>query len=205
MSTSEDPQATSEPAKNGFVTYLTFQEPKEEPKKPEIDWDLVKFLFSQRKFEEVVQEIGNISVEFQFLESELRDAIGYLLDENDSTIGAIVTEKIPFKHLPRVLFNLFDYKDGDAAKSDKLWEIMKECWNCEEIRNRLIHSRWTHDEKGAISFKSFLTPRKVRVDEKSFSHAEMTEITKRFKTCYQELRKFFEAIDPKWKEKGWER
>ncbi|SRR5260221_6128106 len=205
MSTPKDPPTTPEPDKDGLILPTYFLEPKEEPKKPEIDWDLVKFLFSQRKFEEVVQEIGNISVEFQFLESELRDAIGYLLDENDSTIGSIVTEKIPFKHLPRVLFNLFDYKDGDADKSDNLWKIMQECWNCEEICNRLIHSRWTHNEKGAISLKPILTPRKVRIDEKAFSHTEMTEITKRFKTCYQELRKFFEAIDPKWKEKGWER
>ena len=129
-------------------------------------------------------------------------AIGYLLDENDSTIGIIVTEKTPFKHLPRVLFNLFDYKNRDAEKSERLWAIMLECWDCEKIRNRLIHSIWTHDEKGAVSFKTILNPRKVRMDKKAVSSSEMSEIAKRFKACYEDLRKFFEAIDPKWTEKG---
>ena len=187
MSTSEDPSTTPEPDKGGFILPTYFLEPKEEPKKPEIDWNLVKLILAQRKFEEVVQEIGNLSVEFQLLESELRDAIGFLLDENDSTIGAIVTEKMPFKHLPRVLFNLFSYSYKD--ETDRLWEIMKECWNCETIRNRLIHSRWIHDEKGAVSFKPNLTPKKARMDQKAFSNTEMIEITKRFRACYKDFRK----------------
>jgi len=56
---------------------------------------LLRFELAQSAFEKVAKALGKISIEFQFLETEIREAIGFLINP-DEWIGKIVTGGMAF-------------------------------------------------------------------------------------------------------------
>jgi hypothetical protein len=187
-------------------TYLTsywtdFNQPK--PETSGLSQAEMSTLLMVLGYEKVVDEIGRVCVEFQFLESTIRDAIIWLVGE--WAVGGILTEMLPFKHLLRVLYNLFDYKWEDEASreevTDAVWAFVGEANQCEALRNQITHSVWHHSEKGAVRWKQVFKPKKIRFDREEFDEKGIKEITKRFTECRKRLEDLMEKYYPGWSDK----
>jgi hypothetical protein len=119
--------------------------------------------FRKVEFDQAVAQIGLMNVRFQSLEATLKTGIAYFVNPKDDVYGAIVTEKLPFKALTRALRNLVEYHSEknnlqvDLAAFD---EVLAACSQCEEDRNRIIHSVWYPSEEGPMRFKQNFRPGK---------------------------------------------
>jgi hypothetical protein len=71
---------------------------------PEYDLKLEKEIDAYVSWQTIRQEFGNVIVEFQLLESVLKDAISHLLNPHDHTIGHIVTALHPWSAAGRNRF-----------------------------------------------------------------------------------------------------
>ena len=112
--------------------------------------------FHTAEFKNVVVQIGFMCVRFQSLEAMVRSAIAYFLNPSDDAYGAIVTEKLPFKSLTRALRNLVEYhseKNHIKVKLEDFDQVIKACNECEQDRNRVVHSLWYTSEEGPMRFK----------------------------------------------------
>jgi hypothetical protein len=136
----------NQPAQGRFMSYAEYLE-----------------RFRKVEFDEAVAQIGLMNVRFQSLEAMLRSGIAYFVNAKDDVYGAIVTEKLPFKSLTRALRNLVEYHSEknhlkvDLAGFD---EVLAVCSQCEEDRNRIIHSVWYPSEEGPMRFKQNFRPGK---------------------------------------------
>jgi hypothetical protein len=97
---------------------------------------------------EITHGLGNFIMEFQLLETFIKDAISFLLNKNDSTPGRIVTAEMSFRALLDVLAALFHHKTKDDEKTELLKASLKECQTISERRNALVHSYWYTNDSG---------------------------------------------------------
>jgi hypothetical protein len=69
-------------------------------------------------YNQAVEGLGRICVEFQLLETILKTATASLVDPKDSTIGAIVTAQLSFRALLDLYYALHHHR-YDNALADK--------------------------------------------------------------------------------------
>ncbi len=91
---------------------------------------------------EIVNDLGTFIMEFQLLETLVKDAISFLLNKNDSTPGRIVTADMRFRTLLNVLLALFHHETRDDDKTNVLKAALQGCERISERRNALVHSFW---------------------------------------------------------------
>jgi hypothetical protein len=174
-----------------------------QPETPNLTRADMEFLLMKVGYEKVVDEIGRVCVEFQLLESTVRDAIVSLVGE--WAVGAILTEMLSFKNLLRALYNLFDYKwEGEGAHEEVtgvVGAIVAEANRCEGDRNRIIHSVWYLSKKGAVRWKHVFKPQKIRFDQEEFDEKTIKEITQRFTECRKRIEELMDKYYPGWSDK----
>jgi hypothetical protein len=118
----------------------------ENPPIPEPDPALLKELEAHISWQTIKQEVGNSIVAFQLLESAIKDAISYLLNEQDLILGRIVTSPVRFREMLGVLYALFAHKHPESDDLEKLKSILGQCDDCNIARNKIVHSYWTPDD-----------------------------------------------------------
>ena len=143
-------------------------------------------LSSQLNYEKVVEGLGKICVEFQRLETNLKAALGLLVDPDNIHIGTIVTAQLSFGAILDLMYALYHYRFNDPLELEKLDLFLGECKRAEERRNQIIHSHWQVDfeaGKGAIRTKYTAKNRKeLKRQKETLSQADMEKITEELKS-----------------------
>ena len=88
-----------------------------------------------------LQHIGDITVSFELLLSEIQSLIWKLLDQ-DQRVGQIITSELSFRNLLNLLSSLYLEKKGQDDKSEKLNDLLKKANEIEGTRNGITHSIW---------------------------------------------------------------
>ena len=96
----------------------------------------------------VIHGIGELIVEFQLLETGIRDAISYLVDAGNRDIGLMATTPLKFREMLAVFRALFYSRIQDGDERAKLRELLRACLVCAERRNAIVHSYWYQDSDG---------------------------------------------------------
>ena len=88
-----------------------------------------------------LKSIGDITVSFALLESEIQSLIGSLILEHQR-IGQIITAELSFKNLRSLLVSLYKERHGKDSDFKKLQDLMKQAAQIEDKRNSITHSIW---------------------------------------------------------------
>ena len=88
-----------------------------------------------------LKAIGDITVSFAMLESQIQYLIGSLIYEHQR-IGQIITAELSFKNLRAILISLYLERHGEDDDFIKLRDFMKRAGQTEDKRNQIIHSVW---------------------------------------------------------------
>jgi len=108
-----------------------------------------------------LKSIGDITVSFALLESQIQSLIGSLLNERQR-IGQIITAELPFKNLIALMISLYIERHGkEDADFKKLKGLMTHARQVEDKRNQITHSIW-----GANKDADTITRIKTRAKEK---------------------------------------
>jgi hypothetical protein len=97
---------------------------------------------------EVTHGLGNFVMEFQLLETLIKDAISFLINKNDSIPGRIVTAEMSFRTLLDVLVALFHYETRDESRTEVLKTALTQSQKASDRRNALVRSYWHTDQDG---------------------------------------------------------
>jgi hypothetical protein len=117
--------------------------------------------------DEHLKAIGDITVSFALLESQIQFLIGSLIFEHQR-IGQIITAELSFRNLRALLISLYLERHGEDDDFKVLRELMQQAGLAEAKRNQITHSVWgagkdkdhitriktTAKEKDGIKFKS---------------------------------------------------
>jgi len=116
----------------------------------ETDPTLLKLLEAHISWREAQGSLGNLLIKFQFLETTIKEAIAFLLNSDDLTIGRIATARMQFRQLLKVLYALVSYQSKNQATLKALGDILKKCDNCCDRRNEVVHSLWYQDRDEGV-------------------------------------------------------
>lgn len=139
-----------------------------------------------------LKEIGDITVSFTMLESQIQNLIGSLIYEHQR-IGQIITAELSFKNLRALLISLYLERHGEDDDFSKLREFMKRAGRAEDKRNQITHSIWA-----AGKDKNHITRCKTTAREKhginfkfeEVSAESLNEFVKEIKVLAEELIRF---------------
>ncbi len=112
-----------------------------------------RFFDVRLSYNQAVQEIGKICVEFQRLETILRTATASLVHPSEPTIGAIVTAQLSFRALLDLYYALHQHRYDNVLADKELAKFLGQCAKAEERRNQIIHSYWAPDYLGGKGAK----------------------------------------------------
>jgi hypothetical protein len=139
-----------------------------------------------------LKAIGDITVSFAMLESQIQYLIGSLINEHQR-IGQIITAELSFKNLRALLISLYLERYGEDDDFSNLREFMKRAGQTEDKRNQIIHSVWA-----AGKDKDHITRIKTTAKEKhgirfkfeDISAEALHEFAKDIKVLAEELLRF---------------
>jgi hypothetical protein len=131
----------------------TYLPPFPEIEKPEIDPTLLKSIIAHISWSKAQSGLGKMLLEFQLLETTIKEAIAFLINDKDLTVGRITTARMKFFQLLNVLCALFAHRFKDEAKVKSLREILEKCNECSTRRNELVHSFWYSDKDEGIAVR----------------------------------------------------
>jgi hypothetical protein len=126
-------------------------------------------------YDKAVEGLGRICVEFQRLETNLKAAVGLLIDPEDFTLSLIITSQLSFKAVLDLFSSLYHHRFNDAVEDKELSEFLGQCNMAEERRNQIIHSNWRPDTeggKGAIRTK-FTARRSLKSQQQVLSKEDL--------------------------------
>ena len=118
-----------------------------------------------------LKTIGDITVSFAMLESQIQNLIGSLVYEHQR-IGQIITAELSFKNLRALLISLYLERHGENDDFIKLRDFMKRAGQTEDKRNQIIHSVW-----GAGKNKDYITRIKTTAKEKHGIRFKFEEVS----------------------------
>jgi len=121
--------------------------------------------------DEHLRHIGDITVSFALLETNVQFFVGSLIAEHQR-IGQIITAELPFRTVRSLVISLYLERHGEDDDFHTLKELMKRACHVEKERNRIAHSIW-----GAGENRDTLTRIKTTAKERqglSFQYESVT-------------------------------
>lgn len=164
---------------------------------------VLEFHLSLYSFNETANLLGRVSIEFQFLETEIREAISFLINRSDEWIGKIVTGGMQFGNLIDLLCCLFDHIVEDEAAFETFHKIEERCRGCVSKRNALVHSLWypnLKDKKGAKTVVVTRRTQKMKVDVQDVVKADLLKIADEIESCRNDLNTLWRSVFPEYKQ-----
>lgn len=98
--------------------------------------------------EEHLKHIGDITVSFSLLESQLKFLIAGLIHQWCTT--QIVTAQLPFRNIRAVLISLYIEQYGKDDDFKILRKYIIQCAKIEDRRNQITHSSWLAGDNASI-------------------------------------------------------
>lgn len=103
-----------------------------------------------RKFQHPVPQnllvqVGDITVSFALLESEIESLVGNLIS-HDQRMGQIITAELSFRNLRALLVSLYLHRFGKDSNYKQFRELIMRLGNIEAKRNVITHSLWAVGE-----------------------------------------------------------
>src|SRR5260221_2373739 len=148
---------------------------------------------------EVNHGLGEFIVEFQLLETLIREAISFLLNPSDSTYGRIATAEVSFMRLLNVLLALFHRETRDEEKTKILEKALEDCGETNTRRNQLVHSSWYMEDGENVRVKTLVRHLKpYREDEEKMSGKTLEADTKKCKARRERIVELMEESFSKW-------
>jgi hypothetical protein len=150
---------------------------------------------------EITHDLGSFIMEFQLLETLIKDAISFLLNGPDSTPGRIVTAEMQFHTLLNTLAALFHHETRDDDKAKLLEAVLTECQAISARRNALVHSYWyTGDDGKTVRLRMRVKGLKpYREDEeKDGLEAAMELFVERCRKNFENLKTLMDEQFPGW-------
>lgn len=90
-------------------------------------------------------QIGEITVSFALLESEIESLVGNLIS-HDQRKGQIITAELSFRNLRALLVSLYLHRYGKDSNYGQFRELIVRLGNIEAKRNVITHSLWAAGE-----------------------------------------------------------
>jgi hypothetical protein len=150
---------------------------------------------------EVTYGLGSFIIEFQLLETLIKDAISFLLNPTNSTPGRIVTAEMPFQALLNTLVALFHDETRDDEKTNVLRAVLLECLDISARRNAFVHSYWYTDDDGkTVRLKMRVKGLKpYREDEEKEGLGTAVELQiQRCRETFKKLKALMDEQFPRW-------
>ena len=91
-------------------------------------------------------QLGDITVSFALLESEIQSLAGILLSSDQRT-GQIVTAELAFQKLRSLVVSLYLHRYGKDANYDEFRDLVRRAGQVEGKRNSITHSLWAAGQK----------------------------------------------------------
>jgi hypothetical protein len=150
-------------------------------------------------YNQAVEGLGRICVEFQRLETILKTATASLVHPDDRRVGAIVTAQLSFRALLDLYYALHHHRYDNALADKELDKFLGQCAKAEERRNQIIHSYWAPDYLGGKGAKRTKFTAKNRKELKQqvevLSKADLEKIA-------DELRALHTTFHQNWAERA---
>jgi hypothetical protein len=143
--------------------------------------------------EKHLKSIGDITVSFALLESQIQTLIGSMLNERQR-IGQIVTAELSFKNLRALMISLYIERHGKEDEDfESLKKLMNRAGKVEEKRNQITHSLWAAGED-ANSITRIKTTAKekhgIRFKFENVTATYLSEFATEIKKLAEEIQKY---------------
>lgn len=113
--------------------------------------------------DEVLRALGRVTVNFQFLESQVAICTWTLISP-DQRVGQIVTHNLSFSKLCDVFGALVQHRTTDQALIQEMSDFLRRVSELEQRRNAFMHSNWATSEgrpdAGSIRLKASMDRKK---------------------------------------------
>jgi hypothetical protein len=141
-----------------------------------------------------LKSIGDITVSFALLESNIQLLIGSMLNERQR-IGKIITAELPFKNLRALMISLYIERHGkEDVDFEKLKELMTRAGQIEDKRNQIIHSVWGAG-KDADTITRIKTTAKekhgIRFHFEDVSSGNLSDFATEIKVLAEEIQRYW--------------
>jgi len=151
---------------------------------------------------ELIEPIGEVTVNFAMLETILKTGIAqYLFPEGDHGWGqitsSIVTSEMSFRKIVDMFQCLMLYRCPDADL-EACRKLCSECYQLEEKRNAIVHSHWAidHESKATVRLKTTAKGRGLRQQEEPTSKADIVKVADDICLLAKRLEDFISMITP---------
>ena len=159
--------------------------------------------------EEGLLALGKIVYYFQQLEDDIRQAVSFLIDPEDSTTADIVVYQQSFKQLVNLADSLFaQYAEAKDKKRLEEWRLLlKRVRTAEHDRNKILHSTFgvSIDEPVAFIRSKITTESKAGFKEQIEALDPETVDTYLETIATIDITGFMGCVFPKWNVRGWRR
>jgi hypothetical protein len=145
-----------------------------------------------------LKAIGDITVSFAMLESQMQSLIGSLVYEHQR-IGQIITAELSFGNLRALLISLYLERHGEDGDFIILRKFMKRAGQTEDKRNQISHSVWAagKDKDHITRFKTTAKEKYgIKFKFEEVSAETLNEFAKDIKILAEEILRFqFDLLD----------
>lgn len=126
---------------------------------------------------DILREIGDITVSFAMLESQIQSLTGWLFPSNDR-IPKIVSSLMSFKNALSLLEGVYLERLGKGSQYDRLVTLLIRARKIEEIRNQITHSVWGAADAGKSVTRIKATCKERKGLQYKFEHMTTEEFQK---------------------------
>lgn len=141
---------------------------------------------------EHLQAIGQITVNFALLESEISFFVWTWVSK-DQRLGQIITAELSFRNLVSLLSSIFRHTVSEADKITELEELLGKALMVEEKRNVITHSVWAAGNTPETITRIKTTAKKskgLRHQFEQMSVDDLNKIAEQIAELAQEIRMF---------------
>jgi hypothetical protein len=158
------------------------------------DADRLPFVLQHPVPEPLLARIGDITVSFAMLESQIQSFVGSLIYEHQR-IGQIITAELSFSNLRALALSLFRERHGEENLDfGRLRDLMKHAGELEAKRNQITHSIWGAGGSSDSVTRIKTTAKErhgIRFDFTRMSEADLGNIAVEIKTLAHDVQRLY--------------
>jgi hypothetical protein len=146
--------------------------------------------------EALLARIGDMTVSFALVESEVQSLVGSLIRDDERIIRPITAE-LSFRNLRAVVMSLYGERHGEdageALHALVLRALMKRAAELEHLRNQITHSVWGAGETAGTITRIKMTAKEkhgLRFDFQNVTAQDLGEVVDDMKRLAEDIQRF---------------